>query len=366
MLGDETIKENRKVWDIVPYCQNDLSKIGQFFKEHFNGNNPYGGMGYFNWKICSNTTAPGIINLIKDDGKIVAITSLTPKSLFLKGVKIKAGEIGDAYTASDYKGQGMFPSLATQSMVDGGNIGVELIFATPNEYSPSLPVFRKKLNYDVLSPIPLESLSFQINIKSYLDRRLHWTISATLSLFFSFFSYFFYLFKSSFIQRNNNMVVELADDIPSDMDLFWETVRDNYDFIFERDSKMMLWRYISNPNKYQFLTLRVDGKLSAYLVYRVAPGEKENSIIIADYLTLPGRSGDISNLIDKLVQISFKLGISTINTWSIKDSPYFKIFKGFGFLRRATVFVVCYQNQFTREIDQLDSCHFTIGDTDNV
>lgn len=366
MSGDEKHKQNKKIWNIFPYKKEDLYSIGQFFKEHLDGNIPYGSMGYFNWKICNNPTAPGIINLIKDDSKIVAITSLTPKSLFLKGIKIKAGEIGDAYTASDYKGQGMFPKLSNQAMIDGENIGVNLIYATPNQYSPSLPVFIKKLNYEVFSPIPLESISFQIGIKKYLDRRLHWILSATISLFFSFISYLLYLLKSLFIKRNKNTVVELSDDIPADIDLFWEEVRGNYDFIFERDSKMMLWRYVSNPNKYQFLTLRLDNKLTAYMVYRVIPGETESGIIIADYLTLPGRSTDLKILIDKLLQFSFKQGISHINTWCVSGSPYFKTFKAFGFLKRATVFLLCYQNDFARKIDQINTCHFTIGDTDNV
>ena len=69
-------------WTINKFEPDDLSKIRLFFKRLYTGMVAYGSMNLFNWKMQENYASTGIINLIKDETKIVSTTSLTPKFLF--------------------------------------------------------------------------------------------------------------------------------------------------------------------------------------------------------------------------------------------------------------------------------------------
>ena len=108
----------KKRWLPIPFSREDLPAIGLFFKELYNGINEYGSMGFFQWKIVDNYVQTGIINLIKDDNKIVSTTSITPKKLFIRGEVYDAAEIGDTYTHPNYWRQGMFSTLINQTSKD--------------------------------------------------------------------------------------------------------------------------------------------------------------------------------------------------------------------------------------------------------
>ncbi len=41
----------RKQWSHTLYSKNDLPAIGLFFKELYMGDDDYGNMGFFHWKI---------------------------------------------------------------------------------------------------------------------------------------------------------------------------------------------------------------------------------------------------------------------------------------------------------------------------
>ena len=82
------------------------------------------------------------MNLIRDNSKIAATTSIKPKSLFLNNELLPSAEIGDTYTHEDYRGKGLFSILINQSREEAKDMGVKFVFGTPN--NESLPGYQKR------------------------------------------------------------------------------------------------------------------------------------------------------------------------------------------------------------------------------
>ena len=118
-------RESRKDWKVVPFQDADLPAIGRFFKRHFPGPGHYGTMGLFQWRAVEHYLTRGIVNLIKDEDRIVSILSNTPKSLLIGGEERLVAEIGDAFTDPDYQRQGMQTLLTLQSIQDAWDTGNE-------------------------------------------------------------------------------------------------------------------------------------------------------------------------------------------------------------------------------------------------
>ena len=63
---------------------------------------------------------------------------------------------------------------------------------------------------------------------------------------------------------------------------------------------------------------------------------------------------------------AFKTGANQVDLWGVNGSAFSKIFKEFGFLIRGDIPVICYKNSFSEKVDNCNSWHFTIGDSDNI
>ncbi|MBH09547.1 MAG: hypothetical protein CMG74_04185 [Candidatus Marinimicrobia bacterium] len=354
----------KKKWNHILYEHGDLSKIGLFFKELFSGIGDYGNMGFFNWKIVDNYIQPGIINLIKDGNRIASITSVTPKLLIYKGKVINAAEIGDTYTHPEYLRQGMFSLLINQTREDAESKDINFVYGTPNELS--LPGYQKKANFDIIKNLHVRSLIFPVNIKPNIQKRSHWIPGSIISSIVSIFSFLYFKIKNIFFFLDKTLVVEEINQVPRDWDDFWNQAKQEFEFIINRDAKAMVWRYLDNPNKYKLILLRKNKTLIGYMVFRLISDDIYKNIMVADYLTLPGEENAIYVGINYIINYAFKIGVNQVGLWCVDDGSYFKLLKKKGFFARGNVPVICYQNEFAKEINNCTSWHFTIGDSDNI
>jgi GNAT superfamily N-acetyltransferase len=136
-LAERPASRSRKTWEVTPFQDSDLQDIGLFFKRHFPNSGLYGAMGLFQWRAVENYIARGIINLIKDEGRIVSILSNTPKHLLIGGEQHLVAEIGDAFTDPEYQRQGMQTLLTARSIQDALDRGIRGVYSTPDHQTPS-------------------------------------------------------------------------------------------------------------------------------------------------------------------------------------------------------------------------------------
>ena len=357
------IKAN-KVWTVIPYETSDLPDIAHFFKKNYTGIGSYGSMDMFYWKIMDNPVLPGIINLVKNDGKIISTTSVTPKRLLLRGQEYKVAEIGDTYTDATYQRQGLFTLLINRSTKDALTKTINFIYGTPN--NQSLPGYEKKAKYKIMQNVNIRSLFIPVDIKSYIQLRIGWLTGIYTATLFSTFMYAYSFIKRITIKRKN-YIIDDSNELPQDWDNFWEKARINYDFIFSRDRRTIEWRYFKNPGKYNLLVLREEGAIVGYVICRVIYDSKNTTFYVADFLTLQGREEYLEILLFRVLQDALWANVTKIGAWCAKTSPYFRIFRRFGFLDLSGIPLINYQNDFAREVEEnCRNLHFTISDSDNI
>lgn len=357
-------EKETKIWGVIPFHPSDLPAIGHFFKRNYTGPGTYGTMELFQWKIVDNYVHPGIILLIKDEDRIVSLMSATPKLLYLMGCEQQAAELCDALTDPSYRRQGFFALLDNEITKDILRKDIQFIYGTPNAIA--LPGHEKKANYKVIPSIGVKSLIIPLDVKHFIQNKCHWLIGKFASSIFSILVFIYFIYKRVFLHLDP-LLFEEVKDIPNDWDDFWEKARGRFDFIIARNRQAMKWRYFQNPNKYRFYILKEQDRIIAFLVYRIIFDANSSSLVIADYLALPGRENDLTGLLFKALDDALEAGVTKINVWCTQGGGYLRVFKRFGFIERSEIPVITYQNDFARTFqEKCRRWHFTVGDSDNV
>ena len=142
--------------NITPIVRDQLFSLDLFFKNQFKGKSRYGTMGSFFWKIFTNPFGKGFVNAIHHEGNIVATTSITPKSLFIKQVEYTAAEIGDTYTDRKFQGRGLFSLLVNESRKVANDAEIKFIYGTPN--NQSLPGYIKNTGFNIVDEFKYKSI----------------------------------------------------------------------------------------------------------------------------------------------------------------------------------------------------------------
>ena len=342
----------------------DLYDIDLFFKKQYIGKTRYGRMGLFFWKIFKNPFQIGYVNLFKDDTKIIATTSITPKSLLLNQCLISSGEIGDTYTDSNYQGRGLFSKLINFSREKANKNGIKFIYGTPN--NQSLPGYRKRANFDTINAFNIRVLKMPLRINTILKPKIGWFFSMFVDLLFNIFNSLYLALLTIFIKCDKDYSINERSDIPEDWDIFWNSASDNWNFIFTKNASVFSWRYLQNPEKYSILYVRSSEKLVGFCAYRILSDESGINLVIADFLFLPDHASALNNCLKIVKSKALRIGAKSISLWCDSSSPYFTLFKKNGFLNFSGIPLICYKDKIFEELKNINKVHFVMADSDNI
>lgn len=344
--------------------RSELFKLDLFFKEQYVGRSRYGTMGSFYWKIFRNPTQDGIVNLIKENSRIVASTSVTPKTLLLNNNILSAAEIGDTYTHQDYRGQGLFSILINKSREQANEIGVEFIYGTPNKQS--LPGYQKRANFEVIESLDVRVLRFQLSVRSVLRSKIGWLLADVLNILFGLFIRGYNSLLSLKALNPKTVSIEENSCLPMDWEKFWNEASKEWDFIFNRNAERMIWRYFENPDIYNFITLRIKGSLVGFVVYKLVSDESGTNLVIADFLCLKNVAGALNHFIMYIKSKGLKMDVRSIVIWCDSSSPYSHIFKKNGFIDVASIPVISFKDNLFEQLKSVNRPHFVMADSDNI
>jgi hypothetical protein len=357
---------SKKAWVITPFQEKDLPAIGLFFKRHFPAPGLYGTMGLFQWRAVDNYITKGIINLIKDEGRIVSILSNTPKHLLIRGQQHLVAEIGDAFTDPEYQRQGMQTLLTVQSIQDAVNRGMQGVYSTPDHKTPSLSAFVNRANFLPLEGPDVKSLILPLNVGPFLRQRGHWLAAHYVGALHLTLAFIYFWLMKGLHSASRLEIVELTS-LPKNWDRFWENCRQPYEAIFSRSREALAWRFFRNPNRYTFYAAMNQGEIEGYAVHRVSEDTGNRTLVLADFLFLPGCEAHLNALLLKVLDDALKAGVSHIYTWCCSKSPYYSILKRYGFLKRNDILLIWFQNEFATLLREHNArWHFSISDSDNV
>jgi hypothetical protein len=356
----------RKAWEVIPFQNSDLASIGLFFKRHFPAPGLYGTMGLFQWRAVDHYIMRGIINLIKDEGRIVSILSNTPKHLLIAGQQHLVAEIGDAFTDPEYQRQGMQTLLTVQSIQDAVGSGIQGIFSTPDHRTPSLSAFVNRANFLPLAGPEVKSLVLPLNLGLLFRQRGHWLAAQYVGALHLTLAFIYFWLMKGLHSASRLEIVELKS-LPENWDRFWEKCRQPYEAIFTRSREALTWRFFRNPNRYTFYAAMDQGELAGYAVHRVSDDTGNRTLVLADFLFLPGREAHLNALLLKVLEDGLKAGVSHIYTWCCSKSPYYGLLRKYGFMKRNDILLIWFQNEFASLLQEHNGkWHFTISDSDNV
>jgi hypothetical protein len=291
--------------------------------------------------------------------------SIVPKKVFFSGEETVVAEIGDIYTEPAYQRKGLFALLAHRCTEDAMACGIRFIYGLPNQQA--LPGWEKRGNFAIMPGVRIKSLIIPLDIKPLLQRKFHWLVGHYASSLFYTMIWGYFSLRKVFYRPPSSLTTEEITSIPPEWEEFWKEARTSFDFILARDGQTMNWRYFLNPNRYRFYIVREKQLIIGYLVYRIIFDASVTALVVADYLSLPGREKDLHVLLFKVLDDAVMAGVTKINVWSTANGGYIDAFKDFGFIERSEIPIIAYRNDYARSLQ--NSCrkwHFTVGDSDNV
>ena len=341
----------------------DLGPISNFFKQNFFPNGEYGSQDLFEWKINKNPNGVGLFKCIEVDGELAAITSIVPKSCVINQASISAAEIGDSYTAPKFQRRGFFAKVGIAARINSEDRGASLIFGFPNK--SALPGWLSKSGFSKPPNLDLRQLSLVISPHRAIRRRVGWFIADLVSGPIKLVYAMRHIRKS--LRSNLGEGVYLLDlsEIPPNWDNFWEKCKKKYEFIFERSTNQLKWRYNSSPNHFRFLVLESNKKIKAVIIYSYKLSLNGSNLIIADFLSNDASKSEINEMLLCLYRGAREHFIDSMYVWCVRDSIFYESLLNFGFRDIGEQAVIINKNS-DNLMKSINIAHITIGDSDNV
>jgi len=157
---------------------------------------------------------------------------------------------------------------------------------------------------------------------------------------------------------------------------FWDELKDQYDFIVDRGSGFMNWRYL-DQRAGNFTVLKIVDEFQGYIVLFI------NHVIegypigyIVDILTKIGDIQSAHQLVEYAVDYFAKLGVNIINCLAIKNQHYVKALQMNGFVNSMIELKIFHGRHGLRSNDETlinklrtsrsDRVHFMYGDIDSL
>jgi len=159
------------------------------------------------------------------------------------------------------------------------------------------------------------------------------------------------------------------------VNIFWDEIKDHYDFIVERDRDYLNWRYC-DPRGGDYVVKQAEdnGRVLGYSILRVNKYKKDYPIgYIVDLLTLPGRLDVADALVAEANKYFDSHNINIIKYLLIRNHPYEKILRKYEFVKSPSKI-----DLFLKPHDKIDAelnklkkvtlkkLHFVYGDYDAI
>ncbi len=221
---------------------NYLPEIENLYIESFNSKK---GTDYFKWRYLENPYEDIQMIVAFEGDKLASLYAVSPKEILYNNRKIKTAISLNTMTRREYRGRGLFVDLANKLYDRMGDCGYEMVWGYPNNISHR--TFIKKLGWKNIYEIP----TLEVNRNDL---------------------------KLSSNEKIDNIKIINDDSFECNYD---NLSIDNSKIIINKDSSILKWRYLHNPNnKYynfcivdnnrvvSFIVVKIYGKLLNIVDYR--------------------------------------------------------------------------------------------------
>ncbi len=291
----------------------DESKL--LFKDCFDENSIPQDIEKIEWQYLKNPINKQLVNIAidKNNNQTAAIYAVSPVNFKLGHDVYVGSQSLDTITDEDYRGQGLFITLAKSVYEKAKNENCKLVYGFPN--GNSIYGFQKKLGWKVLDPVPF--LIKPLKSKYFTDRISALQFFPDIKLSYSSFN------------NNTNYQLELSNDFPIEVDRIWKRFSKDIAVSVNRDKEYLDWRYVSKPNEdYKIIhCYSNENEYLGFLVYTVKGkhGGRIGYIMELVYDLDDKKAGAL--LLKKAISDIKEQKADCILSWCLDHSPNYEDFR---------------------------------------
>lgn len=311
--------------DLRPYRSGDETAILALFNQSFG--KPIN-LEFWNWRFRDNPVAGPMIYLAWDGDILAAHYAVSPVILSIAGEEHLTALSMTTMTHPDYRGRGLFTTLANNLYMSLAEQGYLMVWGFPNDQSHR--GFIRDLDWQEVYEIPMFHLDMNI---------LNSAPSVAAP------------------------IVEL-DKLDERVDALWEKVKTDHDITVRRDRKYLNWRFCLRPQNNYRVFGYVDGeRLLGYMIFK----RYQTEVDIVDILTMREKKVGIELLL-AVLDFCRQNDINGVNTWLPVHDPLHLDLEKFGF--RNTHPVIYMGARLLKRFNEISDItnvrkwYFTMSDSD--
>lgn len=275
---------NKKKWEIDIYSRENEKLIVEFTQDDINsrGNAAIFNKDFWEWKYKNNNAGffPNWIFLAKYREQVIGHYAMLPIYLDLFNKIVLCAQSVDTLTHRDFRGEGIFTSLASRCYKNVMKDGVDIMIGYPNMYS--YPGFVSKLNWN--SPFVVEELAFVLNQKRVDVMKRSNPLLKSLSES---------LIRTKEKKWNKKIIsskyhIKNVDKIDFDLKVIKDWLLNKYSCFIERDNNYLKWRYFQDPfNKSSSIRLIYhNDKIKGFYVLKIKNYAHRGNLVIGHIMEI--------------------------------------------------------------------------------
>lgn len=250
--------------------------------------------------------------------RVAAIYATMPGYLRIAGQRRLGLQSVDTLTDADFRGRGLFVSLAQETYRRAAEDGAALVYGFPN--GSSAHGFFKKLGWSSLDPVPmllrpLRSAYFAAKAPA----RFRWLASRLPDV---------PLHLPLPLPTLGGEVAELGEsDLDERASALWTEFSAGIGVGIERDAAYLRWRLFQKPGeRYTVRALVRDGRFEALVAFVVKEKHGGRIGYVMELLHRPGRAAAAALLLHGAVSAMARAGADAVLAWCFSHSPSFRAY----------------------------------------
>jgi hypothetical protein len=295
------------------------------FKATFERNGSPRTLTHLKWQYLDNPTSKLYVDFAipqEDRSRAAAIYSVMPVHFRVSGQRMLGVQSLDTLTDVDFRGKGLFTTLAKQVFARCERDGVCCVYGFPN--ANSAPGFFRKLEWTRLDPVPFLIKPLSAN---YFLRRLGLLAPLASKLPQVPVA----LARRPLLPRSQE--VRPITRFGPEFDGLWERFAQGIGVAVHRDAQYLEWRLRKKPGQqYQIVGLYENGRLLAFCAFDVQDKHGGRVGYILELLHEPGRVTEATRLLQEAIAELSSNGAEVVLAWCLEHSSNRPAFREEGFV----------------------------------
>lgn len=289
-------------------------------------------LDHWKWKYQENPINEKIIVVAEKNGRVIGCSHGTSEKLKINDNSISAAQGTDLAVHPDFRGKGLSKKIIEYKNVLHSKLNVNIFYGlTANLImkKSSLSMGRINFPYRITDLVIINDINLFLKSKQLKNSSLY-KYGYILANIYNNIKNLFKFQK----EIDNAFDISIINDFDDRINVFWDGIKDHYDFIIERNKKYLNWRYCDPRGGNYVIKIAEDNDvILGYSVVRINRYFEDcQEGYIVDVLALPNRLDVANALILDATHFLNNQNVSIIRSWVVENHPYKELFHQNGYL----------------------------------